>query len=85
MRDANAVERMNGALQTAGMAARSVAAGLVLLRMNRSEDPGLTDDEYEAFCWGLEQSVMEVAEVLDMAMHMLRTQTEETAHDPAQR
>jgi hypothetical protein len=73
-KDENAVERINGALETAGMTARSVAAGLALLRMNRSDDPGLNDDEYEAFCWGLEQQVMEVAEVLDMARHVLRAQ-----------
>jgi hypothetical protein len=39
--------------------------------MNRYEDPGLSDDYHEAFCLWMEQSALEVKDVIDMTMSVL--------------
>ncbi|WP_367026222.1 hypothetical protein ABZN20_18640 [Methylococcus sp. ANG] len=79
MRNCLYVSLVKEALSNAAMTTRAIAAGLDLLRMNRSDDPGLSDDHHEAFCWLLEQSAIEVGGAIDMAMYILRTEPQEEA------
>ncbi|UZR30280.1 hypothetical protein [Methylococcus mesophilus] len=51
---------LNTAMNNGILMSQAIAAGLELLRVNRSDDPGLSDDRYTAFCWWLEQSALEL-------------------------
>lgn len=51
---------LNTAMNDGILMSQAIAAGLELLRLNRSDDPGLSDDRYAAFCWWLEQSALEL-------------------------